>query len=162
MGFPRQANWSGLLFSSPGDLLDPGIKLRSPVLQADSSPTESQGKPRYKDERTANPDDPKVKSLSRVWLCDPMDCSPPGSSIHGILQARVLEWGAISFSKMILKFMSIKNWLEQTLSCPVYVSLGRCVCKRRGRHLWILPKVPSSPPYQPMAFSHRHSCGRQF
>ena len=31
-------------------------------------------------------------------LCDPMDCSPPSSSIHGILQARVLEWVAISFS----------------------------------------------------------------
>ena len=32
-------------------------------------------------------------------LCDPMDCSPPGSSIHGILQARTLEWVAISFSR---------------------------------------------------------------
>ena len=31
-------------------------------------------------------------------LCDPMDCSPPGSSLHGILQARVLEWGAIAVS----------------------------------------------------------------
>ena len=31
-------------------------------------------------------------------LCDPMDCSPPGSSVHGIFQARVLEWGAIAFS----------------------------------------------------------------
>ena len=31
--------------------------------------------------------------------CDPMDCSPPGSSVHGILQARILEWVAISFSK---------------------------------------------------------------
>ena len=31
-------------------------------------------------------------------LCDPMDCSLPGSSVHGILQARVLEWGAIAFS----------------------------------------------------------------
>ena len=31
-------------------------------------------------------------------LSDPMDCSPPGSSIHGIFQARVLEWGAIAFS----------------------------------------------------------------
>ena len=40
-----------------------------------------------------------VKSLSRVRLCDPMDCSPPGSSLHGILQARVLEWVAISFSR---------------------------------------------------------------
>ena len=31
--------------------------------------------------------------------CDPMDCSPPGSSIHGILQARILEWVAISFCR---------------------------------------------------------------
>ena len=45
----------------------------------------------------------KVKSESEVaqsclTLCDPMDCSLPGSSIHGIFQARVLEWGAIAFS----------------------------------------------------------------
>ena len=32
-------------------------------------------------------------------LCDPVDCSLPGSSIHGILQARILEWVAISFSR---------------------------------------------------------------
>ena len=31
-------------------------------------------------------------------LCDPMDCSPPGSSVHGISQARILEWVAISSS----------------------------------------------------------------
>ena len=31
--------------------------------------------------------------------CDPMDCSPTGSSVHGILQARILEWGAIPFSR---------------------------------------------------------------
>ena len=45
----------------------------------------------------------KVKSESEVsqscpTLSDPMDCSPPGSSVHGIFQARVLEWGAIAFS----------------------------------------------------------------
>ena len=45
----------------------------------------------------------KVKSESEgTQLCptlsNPMDCSPPGSSIHGIFQARVLEWGAIAFS----------------------------------------------------------------
>ena len=43
----------------------------------------------------------KVKEVS--WscpaLCNPRDCSPPGSSIHGILQARVLEWVAIAFSR---------------------------------------------------------------
>ena len=35
---------------------------------------------------------------SCLTLCDSMDCSPPGSSVHGIFQARVLEWGAIVFS----------------------------------------------------------------
>ena len=50
----------------------------------------------------------KVKSeievlQSFLTLSDPMDCSLPGSSIHGILQARVLEWGAIAFSnRMVL------------------------------------------------------------
>ena len=37
-----------------------------------------------------------AQSLSRVGLCDPIDCSPPRSSVHGILQARILEWIAIS------------------------------------------------------------------
>jgi len=41
-----------------------------------------------------------VKSLSRVRIfCTPMDCSLPGSSVHGISQARTLEWVAISFSR---------------------------------------------------------------
>ena len=45
----------------------------------------------------------KVKSESEVaqsclTLSDPMDCSPSGSSVHGIFQARVLDWGAIAFS----------------------------------------------------------------
>ena len=45
----------------------------------------------------------KVKSESEVaqscpTLSNPMDCSPPGSPVHGIFQARVLEWGAIAFS----------------------------------------------------------------
>ena len=48
----------------------------------------------------------KVMALSEVaqsclTLCDPVDRSPPGSSVHGILQARILEWVAISFSKGI-------------------------------------------------------------
>ena len=50
----------------------------------------------------------KVKSESEVpqlcpTLSDPMDCSPPGSSIHGIFQARVLDWGAIAFSNIIIR-----------------------------------------------------------
>ena len=39
-----------------------------------------------------------VYSQSCPTLGDPMDCSPPGSSIHGIFQTRILEWGAISSS----------------------------------------------------------------
>ena len=54
----------------------------------------------------------KVKSESEVArLCqtpsDPMDCSPLGSSAHGIFQARVLEWGAIAFSVHINRVMLI-------------------------------------------------------
>ena len=38
---------------------------------------------------------------AELWptLCKPMDCGPPGSSVHGILQERILEWGAICFSR---------------------------------------------------------------
>ena len=49
----------------------------------------------------------KVKSKSEVTqlcptLSDPMDCSLPGSSIHGVFQVRVLEWGSIAFSNNLL------------------------------------------------------------
>ena len=54
----------------------------------------------------------KAKSESEVTqscltLSDPMDCGPPGSSVHGIFQARVLEWGAIAFSIDQLTFLLI-------------------------------------------------------
>ena len=56
----------------------------------------------------------KVKSESEVaqscpTLRDPMDCSPPGSSVHGIFQARVLEWGAIAFSTLSSTFIHFKK-----------------------------------------------------
>ena len=80
--FPRQGYWSGLPFPSPRDLLDSGIEPRSPALQEDSLLTERRGNPNYYE------------------IDKTMDCSLPGSSIHGIFQARVLEWGAIAFSKI--------------------------------------------------------------
>ena len=51
----------------------------------------------------------KVKSESEVaqsclTLSDPMDCSLPGSSVHGIFQARALEWDTIAFSKIHIKY----------------------------------------------------------
>ena len=63
----------------------------------------------------------KVKSESEIaqscpTLHDPMGCSPPGSSIHGIFQARVLEWGAIAFSV---------TWVKPSLffGCKYFVAL---------------------------------------
>ena len=43
-----------------------------------------------------------LSHFSRVQLSNFMDCSLPGSSVHGIFQARVLEWGAIAFSKWLM------------------------------------------------------------
>ena len=63
----------------------------------------------------------KVKSESEVTqscptLRDPMDCSPPGSSIHGIFQARVLELGAIAFS--IIQIIGDIDSLLPSVSFP--------------------------------------------
>ena len=61
-----------------------------PHWKADSFPLSHRGNPL------------KVKvSVAQLCptLCNPVDCSPPGSSVHGILQARILEWVAISFSR---------------------------------------------------------------
>ena len=60
----------------------------------------------------------QVKSESEVaqlcpTLSDPMDCSPPGSSIHGIFQARVLEWGTIVFSEALILYVNSKNHNKQ-------------------------------------------------
>ena len=40
-----------------------------------------------------------LSHFGHVWLCSPIDCGPPGSSVHGILQARILEWVATSSSR---------------------------------------------------------------
>ena len=65
----------------------------------------------------------KVKSESEVaqscpTLRDPMDCSPSGFSVHGIFQARVLEWGAIAFSDKLLYNPS--NQLFKTVNTTTF------------------------------------------
>ena len=83
MEFSRQEYWSGLLFPSPEDLPDPGIEPGSPTLQADALSSAAA----------------VAKSLQLCpTLCDPIDGLLPGSAVPGILQARILEWVAISFS----------------------------------------------------------------
>ena len=59
----------------------------------------------------------KVKSEREVaqscpTLSDPMDCSLPGSSVHGIFQARVPEWGAIAFSVPVFVYYKLKLALK--------------------------------------------------
>ena len=86
----RILEWVAISFSRGSS--QPRDRTWSPTLQADSLLSEPPGKPSHM----------KVKGLvtpSCPTLCDPMDCSPPGSSVHGISQARVLEWVAISFSR---------------------------------------------------------------
>ena len=68
----------------------------------------------------------KVKSESEVaqscpTLNDPMDCSPPGSSIHGIFQATVLEWGAIAFSEL-----NVAAAAKSLQSCPTLCNPMDC------------------------------------
>ena len=68
----------------------------------------------------------KVKSESEVvqsclTLHNPMDCSPPGPSVHGIFQARVLKWGAISFSIYVVYV--ITNYYSNSYLALLHVSL---------------------------------------
>ena len=91
----------------------------------------------------------KVKSESEVaqscpTLCDPMDCSPPGSSIHGIFQARVLEWGAIAFSKIMasgpmtsweIEGETVETALDFTLGGSKIAAVGDCIQEIKRRLL---------------------------
>ena len=80
MGFSRQGCWIGLPFPSPQDLPDPGIEPWSPTFQADALTSDI-------------PACKVVSDSATPWT------SLPGSSVHGISQARILEWVAISFSR---------------------------------------------------------------
>ena len=78
---------------SPGDLPDPGIEPGSPVLQADSLPSEPQGKEKCLGLSLLCECDVKVAQLCTT-LCDLMD-----HTVHGILQDKILEWIAFPFSR---------------------------------------------------------------
>ena len=56
-----------------------------------------------------------------LTLCDPIDCSPPGSSVYGIFQARILEWVALSFSRV--HFMQFR--VKSLFTCNVGGSAGK-------------------------------------
>ena len=91
-GFSRQEYWSRLPFPTPGDLPNPGIKLHLLHWQVDSLPLSHQGNPYTWYDAAKN-----VHYLCALPIST--DSSPPGSSVQGIFQARILEWAAISYSR---------------------------------------------------------------
>ena len=73
-----------------------------------------------------------VHAQSCLTLCNPMDCSLPGSSVHGILQARLLEWVAISFSRGIFLTQGSNTGLLHRREilyhlCAVYLVAQSCL-----------------------------------
>ena len=103
IGFSQQEYWSGLPFPPSGFLPNPVIEPVSPAYPALAGgffTAEPPEKPSLKTSLGALYLFLSEVAQSCLTLCDPMDSSLPGSSIHGILQARILEWVAISFSRV--------------------------------------------------------------
>ena len=77
-----------------------------------------------------------ICAQSCLTLCDPMDCSPPGSSVHGISQARILEWVTISFTKR-------SSWpRDQT-----HISCVSCIGRQILYH-WVTWEAPATKSLQ--------------
>ena len=108
----------------------------------------------------------KVKSQSEVaqlcpTLSDPMDCSLPGSSVHEIFQARVLEWGAIAFStdSFQISLLSIEIGQNlQTPNCHIIPSsptrLLKLYVERHSKHIHTLVGA-SFPNLSPVSYHVR-------
>ena len=93
--------------------------------------------------------------LSRVQLfCDPMDCSPPGSFVHGVSQARILEWVAITFSHV--NYTSVKNKTKH------YFASRLMLCPLGSPWLSCLTSLPLSPVYLVITSSKRRSLSPQY
>ena len=80
-----------------------------------------------------------LSRFCRVRLCDPVDSSPPGSSARGILQARILEWAATSFSihglHMHLSYLG--PVLFPHSPCSLHCSTSTAITMKRDSILWI-------------------------
>ena len=85
--------------------------------------------------------------LSHVRLCDPRDCSPPGSSVHGVSQVRTLEWVAISFSR---RSSRPRDWTRV------------CCIDRKVLYHWATKKALSRLPCRQISFWWVYSNVEQF
>ena len=102
MEFSRQEYWSELPFPSPGNLPYPGIEPRSPVLEADALTSEPPGQENSRNTSTSA----LLITLKPLTVWITTNCEKflkrwdyQTTSVHGILQAGILEWVAISFSR---------------------------------------------------------------
>ena len=95
----------------------------------------------------------KVKSEREVaqscpTFSDPVDCSPPGSCVHGVFQARVLEWGAIAFSVWVVSVWEMPY--RECTGLPWWLG-GKeftCQCRRCRFNPWV-GKIPWRRKWQP-------------
>ena len=94
-----------------------------------------------------------IVTQSCLTLCDPMDCSPPGSSVHGILQARILEWIAIPFSNVNFSSSSLVAKLCLTLGTPQTVACHVPLCIGFSRQEYCSGLPLRSPVWRN---THRH------
>ena len=87
----------------------------------------------------------KVKSLSPVRLCDPMDCSLLGFSVHGILQARVLEWVAISFSRGSSR---PRSWTQVPHTAGRCLTLGATIFETDNKQVCVAWRALLNTPWR--------------
>ena len=139
----RILQWVAILFSR--GLPNPGIEPRSPSPQVDSLPAEPPGKPKLTNYKSFNLERPHWISSNGLFswhvlitqlcltLSQPyvMGCSLPGSSVHGIFQARILMWVAISSSR--------GSSLSTDQTCVSFLH-------------WQVGSIPQASPGKPEAF----------
>ena len=154
MGFSRQEYWSGLPFLTLGDLPDPGMK---PIVSCISCTGRWILYHYHHWEAhdlfwclmyclAAAPAAAAAKSLqSCLTLFDPIDGSPPGFPIPGILQARTLEWVAISFSTSLKKTCGVSVILIMYTFC--------CCCSVAKLCLILFDPMECSMPGSPVLYS---------
>ena len=89
-------------------------------------------------------------STSSLTLCDHMDCSPPGSSVHGIFQARILEWVAIFYLDFPNPGIELTSLASPALAGGFFITW----CYLGNPHYWYHPLTSSlsSPPLSPVHF----------
>ena len=124
LGFSRQEHWSGLPFPSlmhesekwkwscsvVSDSVRPHRRQPTRFLCPWDSPGKNTGVGCHFLLQCIQVKSESEVTQSCLTLSDPMDCSLPGSSTHGIFQARVLEWVAIAFSKTTLRYIHFWDW----------------------------------------------------